>query len=95
MTRTLRTLLLSVTALGALATAASAATPTHLPGDADTAGMTGMHARHATGMPLMHAGVEDVTMTAMHTAMTTDPAAHDAVHGDVDHDLRGHRGMGW
>jgi hypothetical protein len=77
MARTLRTLLLSVTALGALATAATAAPPTPLPSDVATAGMASMHASGATQM---HSG----GMTAMHATMTADTAVLAAQGIDVD-----------
>lgn len=73
MNRTLRTLLLSATALGALATAATAAPP---PTPGATAGMASMHAT-ATAQT-MHGG----GMSAMHATMTADPAGHQAMLDD-------------
>lgn len=70
MTRTLRTLLLSTTTFGALATVAPAAPPTPPPSDGTTAGMASMH---ATGTMQMHTG----DMTAMNATMTADPAVHE------------------
>lgn len=79
MPRTLRTLLLSATALTALATAA-AATP-QMP--TSTEGMAGMH---ATGTAQMHPETADMAGTAgmagMHAAMRADPAVHEAMLDD-------------
>lgn len=74
MTRTLRTLLLSAAALGALATAAAATPSTPPPFDP---ALTGMGSMHAAGTLQMHTATED--MTGMHTAMSADPGVHDAM----------------
>lgn len=74
MTRTLRTLLLSAAALGALATAAAATPSTPLPPDGAP---TGMGSMHAAGTPQMHTNTG--SMAAMHTAMSADPGVHDAM----------------
>lgn len=77
MNRTLRTLLLSAAALGALATAAAATPSTPPPLDG---AMTGMGSMHAAGTTDMHTNTTG--MTAMHTAMSADPGVHDAMLDD-------------
>lgn len=77
MTRTLRTLLLSAAALGALATAAAAAPSTPLPLDGAP---TGMGSMHAAGTTQMHTNTG--SMAAMHTAMSADREVHDAMLDD-------------
>jgi hypothetical protein len=77
MTRTLRTLLLSATALGALATAAAATPSTPVPIDVATTDMSSMH---APGTSSMHGGT--ASMTGMHTAMSAGSDVHDAMLDD-------------
>lgn len=83
MTRTLRTLLLSATALGALATAAAATPSTPMPIDVATTDMAGMH---APGTSSIHGGT--ASMTGMHTAMSTGSDVHDTMLDDPT--MQGH-----
>lgn len=73
MTRTVRILLLSTTALAMLATAATAAPSTTPQGSTAMAGI------HAIGASPMHAG----GMTAGHTAMTADNTVHETMLTDL------------
>lgn len=77
MTRTIRTLLLSAIALGALATAAIAA-PGPLPMSGGASG--GIASMHAVGATQMHTASGG--MTQMHAAMMTDPMVHDSMLDD-------------